>query len=259
MQFIYEKRKLPIHRMSSRFLSPQPHIHKEIEIVYVIRGQAVAVADRKRYILHSGDLFIAFPYQVHYYENSQEGEYKILVFTTDLISGLEQELQSSVPETNVFSPTESEMTMTALNYLYSEDMNTSLTCKTGWLNLLMDATVSKLTLVPNTLSYNATLRNILKYCSKNFKDDLTLDILADELHISKYHISHLLNKRLSMNFNEYINALRINEACYLLEKSDFKITDIAEDVGFGSIRSFNRAFGDIMKMTPTEYKALLKK
>lgn len=259
MQFIYEKKKEPVYNMSSRFLSPQPHIHKEIELVYVTQGRAVAIADRKRYVLNSGDLFIAFPHQVHYYENSQEGAYEVLVFSTDLISGLEQELHSFVPETNVITPSKTDMTLVALSNLYISPKQTTITYKTGWLNLLIDALIPQLTLEPNTLSYNNTLRNILKYCSKNFREELTLDIVADKLHISKYHISHLLNKRLSMNFNEYINALRINEACYLLEKTDTKIADISEAVGFGSIRSFNRAFNDIMKMTPSEYKALLKK
>lgn len=259
MQFIYEKKKEPLQKMTSRFVSPRPHMHKEIEIVYVARGKAVAVADHKRYVLHSGDLFIAFPYQVHYYENSQEGDYKVMVISADLIRGLEQELHNFVPESNVITPTEADMSLVALQHLYEANKDKTLTYQTGWLNLLIDAIFSKLNLTPNTLSSNSTLRNILKYCSKNFRDELTLDILSDELHISKYHISHLLNNRLSMNFNEYVNALRINEACYLLEKTDEKIADISESVGFGTIRSFNRAFNDIMKMTPSEYKTLLKK
>ena len=57
-----------------------------------------------------------------------------------------------------------------------------------------------------------------------------------------------------LNFSDYINTLRVRRASRLLEKTDKKIADISEDVGFGSIRSFNRAFLDVMKMTPKEFR-----
>ena len=76
--------------------------------------------------------------------------------------------------------------------------------------------------------------------------------------MSKYHISHLFNNKLGISFNTYINTLRINTACDLLEETDKKTTDISEEIGFGSIRSFNRAFLQIMDMSPLQYRKLVK-
>ena len=45
----------------------------------------------------------------------------------------------------------------------------------------------------------------------------------------------------------------------MLEDTETKISDISEDVGFGSIRSFNRAFKDTMNTTPLEYRSQFKK
>ena len=45
----------------------------------------------------------------------------------------------------------------------------------------------------------------------------------------------------------------------MLKDTETKISDISEDVGFGSIRSFNSAFKDTMNITPLEYRSQFKK
>ena len=49
------------------WLSPAPHTHQELEIVYVIQGSCCAYANQHKELLREGDLFIAYPNQVHYY------------------------------------------------------------------------------------------------------------------------------------------------------------------------------------------------
>ena len=111
-----------------------------------------------------------------------------------------------------------------------------------------------LTLKTVTLENHSAFYNVIDFCTHHFKSDLTLDSLAESLHLSKYYISRLINERLKQNFNDYINTLRITEACRLLRETDAKIADVSEDVGFGTIRSFNRAFKRIMSVSPAEYR-----
>jgi transcriptional regulator GlxA family with amidase domain len=54
--------------------------------------------------------------------------------------------------------------------------------------------------------------------------------------------------------NDYINELRIKEAARKLKETDDKIIDIAFSVGFGSLRTFNKAFREIMKISPAYYR-----
>ena len=51
---------------------------------------------------------------------------------------------------------------------------------------------------------------------------------------------------------------RVREACHLLLYTDRKIADISEEVGFGSIRSFNRAFLKLIDLTPAQYRNIQK-
>ena len=102
---------------------------------------------------------------------------------------------------------------------------------------------------------NSAFYGIMDFCTHNFTEQITLDSVAERLHLSKYYVSHLINRKLGQNFNEYINNLRINEACALLRETDKKIAEISEEVGFGTIRSFNRSFKQITDLSPAEYRA----
>ena len=79
--------------------------------------------------------------------------------------------------------------------------------------------------------------------------------MAEDLHMSKYHISHLFSEKLNISFSTYISIIRIDAACELLEETDKKTSDISEEVGFGSIRSFNRAFMHLTGTSPLQYRS----
>ena len=101
---------------------------------------------------------------------------------------------------------------------------------------------------------NQAMRTVIQYCSQNFTKDLSLTILEEELHLNKYYISHLFGDKLGMRFNDYINSLRISESCRLLRMSALSITEISDASGFGTLRTFNRAFIKQMGMSPSEYR-----
>ena len=107
---------------------------------------------------------------------------------------------------------------------------------------------------PRLKTENLTLQNIINYCTLNLSSNLSLDDLAQSLHLSKYYVSYLFNNKLKISFNNYINSLRVNAACDLLAETDKNMVDISQEVGFGSIRSFNRAFTGVMGVTPTVYR-----
>jgi YesN/AraC family two-component response regulator len=100
----------------------------------------------------------------------------------------------------------------------------------------------------------SALRAVIDYCTRHFTNEISLSSLEEELHLSKYYISHLFNNRIHVHFNHYVNSLRIYEAKRLLRHSDKSITAIGEEAGFGTLRTFNRAFHKQMGCTPGEYR-----
>ncbi len=87
--------------------------------------------------------------------------------------------------------------------------------------------------------------------------DLTLDKVAEELNLSKSHLSRIINKEMGTTFPEYMNELRVKEAKFYLRHPDFgnyTLVAIGLEAGFASKTSFNNTFKKVTGMTPSEYK-----
>ena len=59
-----------------------------------------------------------------------------------------------------------------------------------------------------------------------------------------------------MGFLEYLQRIRLEQSCRLLEHSDRSIPEIAALCGYGDIKSFNRLFREALNMTPREFRKL---
>ena len=257
MDIIYENKTSAITRMLSDALGSTVHLHKELEVIYVINGKAVAYADNNSYLINNGDIFITFPNQIHYYDTLKKGSYIVLIFSPDIIYGIGSEISQSKPDKN-FIPADSLQLSQIFKSINSAGGKYENIAISGYINVMMSLILPKLNLKTDSAENTSAFYSVIDFCSRNFKDDITLDYVAESLHLSKYYISRLINQKLHQNFSEYISALRISEACQLLKESNMKIADISEDVGFGTIRSFNRSFKQIMNASPAEYRSKIE-
>lgn len=97
--------------------------------------------------------------------------------------------------------------------------------------------------------------------SKPYLDgDLVLPQLAQQLGISSNYLSQVINEQLSVNFYDFINGYRVENAKRLMKepgKKNTNILNIALDSGFNSKSAFYMAFKKATAMTPTEYRNTL--
>ena len=253
MNVLYEKKDKPIILMQSSRLSPLPHMHKEVEIIYVKKGSAVAHADRTSQLIESGDVFVSFPNQVHFYEKSETGKYHVIIISHKVFYGIKDTLYSNAPVKNVF--TADKKLRDFLKCFINRTMQADIPGSAGYINLVMSEILTNIDLAPTVKSADGTLREIMDYCESHFTEEISLSSVAQSTHLSRCYISHLFGDKLSISFTDYINILRIKAACELLMETDKKISDVSEDVGYGTIRSFNRAFLKIMGQTPQNYRS----
>ncbi|QHW34773.1 helix-turn-helix transcriptional regulator [Paenibacillus rhizovicinus] len=95
---------------------------------------------------------------------------------------------------------------------------------------------------------------VTNYMEEHYRDDITLDILSDKLNISASYLSTYFKTKTGMNFIDYINNYRIDLAKSLLKGADMRIQDVASEVGYQNINSFNRMFKKISGITPSEFR-----
>ena len=103
----------------------------------------------------------------------------------------------------------------------------------AYLALLLSKLLPDMELLPASKDISSEGR-ILAYCSTHFRENISLETLEKELHLSRFHISHLFNDRLHISFSALMRRLRIDEACKLL-KNGASVTDAAYSSGFGSV------------------------
>lgn len=254
MSAVYENRDIPISLEPQTRLTTLPHLHKELEIILVAQGSTEVFADKFHSKIKKGELFISFPNQIHYYKNCVSGKYYVGIVSADVLFDMEGILRKSSPKNNVIAiPDGSPLPELFRNAAAASEPH-RMTQLCGYLNLIMSEILPLLELKSLIQSDNSTLKSILDFCGHNFSANLSLDDVAENLHLSKYYISHVINRQLGLTFSDYINSLKIDEACDQLKNSNKKISDISEDVGFGSIRTFNRIFKELMGATPVEYR-----
>lgn len=87
--------------------------------------------------------------------------------------------------------------------------------------------------------------------------DLSLRDLSDITGATKNHISETLSQHLGVNFFDFVNRCRIDEAKRLLAATDDTVLEIGFEVGFNSRSTFNAAFKKHVGSTPSAYRAIV--
>ena len=103
-------------------------------------------------------------------------------------------------------------------------------------------------------------QRLLQFMETNkpyLKSDLKISELADSLSVPYHLLSQLINDEFLVNFYDFINKYRVEDAKKLLieDNRNYKILAIAYEVGFNSKATFNRVFKKFTDLTPSEFKA----
>lgn len=86
------------------------------------------------------------------------------------------------------------------------------------------------------------------------KPDLSLERIADQVHLSANYVSTLFKKHYGMNISDYMIKIRMEHAARLLTDTNFKTYEIAERVGYTNSQYFSVLFKKSYGITPKEYR-----
>ncbi|WAH39868.1 AraC family transcriptional regulator [Alicyclobacillus fastidiosus] len=95
---------------------------------------------------------------------------------------------------------------------------------------------------------------ILKVLNQRFRDKLSLDQLANAVHLNKHYICHCFKSISGLTINQYLVNLRIDESKKLLLETNKPINIIAEEVGVGGVAQFSRLFRQHVGMAPQVFR-----
>jgi len=98
------------------------------------------------------------------------------------------------------------------------------------------------------------IEKIVSYIDKYYMNKLSLLEVASSVYMSKYHFCRYFKSRIGMNFIDYLNKIRIEQAIRLLHEPNQKINEICSMVGYSNYKYFFKLFKAQTGMTPREYR-----
>ena len=101
---------------------------------------------------------------------------------------------------------------------------------------------------------NGSILEVINYIDKNYNKPLTLSSLSEEFQFEYVELSRKLKQAIGMSFKKYITSIRMQEAINLIKTTDFKITEIAEMVGYLNYEHFSRSFKNFFNKWPNEIR-----
>lgn len=120
---------------------------------------------------------------------------------------------------------------------------------------LIRITNSTFEVVP-TQKANRECSRIKKYIDSNYKNDVTLEELAQMAHLNKYYFVHTFTKSYGMSPMNYLIAKRLEASKELLRSTDHSIAQIAQITGFSSQSYFAQSFRKNCGMTAGSYRKM---
>lgn len=100
--------------------------------------------------------------------------------------------------------------------------------------------------------------SLIEYIEEHLEEDLSLDRLANNFFVSKYHIAHIFKENLGLSIHQYITKKRLS-LCQTAICSNKNITDVYQSYGFGDYSSFYRAFKKEFGISPKKYQEMQQK
>jgi len=207
--------------------------------------------------IHAGDVFLAFPNQIHHYEGSENlDSYLLIIPVNSFLPAFHSLLTKHVPVSPILRSGQWDQgdLLPLVERAYRDKKHSSLPVMQGYLTVIIGKLLEVIVLRPRSAATEGTLQRILEYLNTHYCESISRSDVARALGFHDSYVSHLFSDSMHISLPEYVNSLRIEDACRLLRESDSTITDICAELGFQSIRSFNRVFLRRVGITPTEYR-----
>lgn len=255
MTVIYQNREENLTAKITTNNAYPAHIHRQVEIFYVLDGALEVTIGQECRLLGKDDLSITFPDLIHQTNTPASSTALMLIFDTRELPDYHGDFMSHIPETAFLKdvsqyPALSHALSELIAYAKAETKNPRLL--KSYLGVFLNFVLEQLTLLPHDPEKSDLCQKIAEYLTSHFTETISLSSLSHDLGYNKYHISHVCNEKFGCSLSDYVNRLRAEHAMGLLMHSDISITDACYASGFNSLRTFYRVFKERYGQTPGE-------
>lgn len=228
------------------------HINGEAEFVIVKKGCLYAVVDCETRKVREGECTVIFPYRLHEFRVEDGTHAYVIMFPQISINEFCGAYAGMTPDKGVFM-----LSDYCLNYIYSvlpkvENSDNPILIQSVFAPLAAEY-LENTDFSAAPQKTNSLLQNIVDYLYLHMGESVRMRTLCADFGICSETVNRLFREGLHLGPSEFLNNIRIERACTYLQQGGRNITETAYLCGYGSLRTFNRAFRKAMNCTPTEF------
>lgn len=228
------------------------HLHANFEILVVTKGVLYITINDKLYTVPEKNAIFIPPFSTHSLSRESKHSICALMFTKEIIPEFHEMFKTNAPKQMFF--TLSDVTFSLVKqFIPNSVCNDDIFLAKAVLGPIIYELCDKVNFTSTKIPLNNIFYDALDYMINHSTENLTRESVAKALGVHPVTLSKSFSKHPNMNFNIALNQMRCNHAAILIERGNMNITEIAFCTGFGSIRSFNRAFMEIYGVTPNEF------
>ncbi len=251
------------------FTMTYEHSHSFCEIFYLKSGSCIYSLNNSIYHLSAGDLFIVTPGDSHCtrYEGLVPCERMVVYFDLNIIHEeywkKHSELRDNLSRSGkvILVKNGKEHLEGLLEHMLEEN---NIPDEFSYDFLVLQVMTLLLNIQRNGIfvyeqikhkdGISNDIEDALRYIAQNFAQPLTLEEVASEVNLSPTYLSKKFKKITGVTFKEYMNYIRIHQACQMLITTDDTITTIATNCGFNSSNYFKDCFRRINGLSPRSFR-----
>lgn len=239
------------------------HWHDYIEIIFVLSGSIKLIISSKEFELKERDMIFVNAGETHRIV-SDNSKNMILVTRIDLknydttYKNIRNYYFKNNNETN---KKQNNNLIKLLISLYLETRSGIGPKSDAIVNNIIKVLINDFDFINQDTKYGKNdkmminrLHRIIGYIKENYMVNISLKEISDNEDLSLYYLSHLIKDKFGMNFREYLNFLRLDNAVKLLLSTDKRLIDISFECGFSDQRYFYKQFNKIYDMSPSEFR-----
>jgi len=253
------------------------HYHPELELVFIQEGYGKRIIGDKLDYFSAGDMVFLGSNLPHVWL-SDEVFYKgfanlrakaiVVYFNKEVFSKNFYELKESNKINELFKKAGRGMKIVGKTQKMVADKMQKLTRKKGFdriiglldiLNML--STSAEIEYIAHE-SYSGMvlqsksdrLADVYKYINANYFNDISLEDISKIANLTPTAFCRLFKQRTNRHFVEYLNEVRISNACRFLLETNLNISEIAFQCGYKTLSNFNKIFKKTTALSPKEYR-----
>ncbi|WP_413300823.1 AraC family transcriptional regulator [Bacillus sp. 1P10SD] len=245
------------------------HKHDDLsEIIYICEGEGTFIINNKSYTAREGDILIYNSRIIHEEYSNPTNPLKTFfcgISNLDIDQLKKLEIIPSNVEPVIRKNEYSKQIGTYLSQIFEE----SSLQAAGYEIICQGLLISSIALIHRSITLqnnknetkeSKTLAHRIKeFIDKNYKKNIKLEDIADELFINKYYLSHVFKEQMQISPINYLINRRMGEAKNLLVSTELKIGEIARILGYDNPNYFTLLFKKTTGETPKQFKESHKK